>query len=302
MDTCARNETEMRPDTATRRAGRAVLSRPSRERFDYREAAETSHPRPIGTQRRTRTGNGVLPALTIAMLALAVWETLTLTRAVAPFLLPAPAAVARSFWHALGSGLLWQYAQTTLIESLAGFTLGVVVALPAGYAIARSRVLARAIEPYLAASQAIPAVALAPLLVLWLGYGLRSVMVLCALIVFFPAAVNTALGIRTLDSDVLDAARVDGAGRWSLLLHFEIPLAAPSILAGLRTGLTLSITGAVVGEFVLGDRGLGGLLTIARGNFDTPLVFATLFTLALLAAAMYGIARLAERRLSYLER
>jgi NitT/TauT family transport system permease protein len=107
--------------------------------------------------------------------------------------------------------------------------------------------------------------------------------------------------VRTLDREILDAARVDGAGGWAMLRYFELPLALPSILAGMRAGLTLSITGAVVGEFVIGDRGLGGLLTIARGNFNTPLVFATLLTLALLASVFYGIGRLIERRLSYLE-
>jgi NitT/TauT family transport system permease protein len=199
------------------------------------------------------------------------------------------------------NGLLWHYARPTLIESLEGFVAGSLFGLATGYGIARSRLLARMLEPYLAASQALPAIALAPLLVLWLGYGLTPVVVLCALIVFFPVHVNTALGVRTLNREILDAARVDGAGGWAMLRYFEFPLALPSILAGMRAGLTLSITGAVVGEFVIGDRGLGGLLTIARGNFNTPLVFATLFTLAILASGLYGIGRLIERRLSYLE-
>jgi NitT/TauT family transport system permease protein len=237
---------------------------------------------------------GPLPPLVVGLLALGVWEFLTRTDAVASYLLPPPLDVAESFWRALNNGLLWRYARTTLQESLLGFLLGAAVALPLGYGTARSRLLSRALEPYLAASQAVPAVALAPLLVIWLGYGLRAIVVLCALIVFFPMVVNTALGIRTLDREILDAARVDGAGGWPLLWHFELPLAMPAILAGLRTSLTLSVTGAVVGEFVLGDRGLGGLLTVARANFDTPLVFATLFTLMLLASALYGIARLVE--------
>ncbi|HEX6818158.1 MAG TPA: ABC transporter permease subunit, partial [Ktedonobacterales bacterium] len=186
-------------------------------------------------------------------------------------------------------------------ESALGFALGTLVALPLGYGIARSRLVARALQPYLAASQAIPAVALAPLLVLWLGYGVPPVAALCALIVFFPTVVNTIFGLRTLDRDVLDAARVEGAGRLALLRYIELPLALPSILAGIRTSLTLSITGAVVGEFVVGGQGLGGLLNIAGAAFDSPLVFATLLALALLAAGLYGLARLAERRFSYLE-
>ena len=243
----------------------------------------------------------VLPPLALGLVVIVAWSLIVRGGLVASYLLPAPGEVVRVFWESLTNGLLWHYARPTLIESLEGFVVGSLFGLATGYGIARSRLLARMLEPYLAASQALPAIALAPLLVLWLGYGLTPVVVLCALIVFFPVHVNTALGIRSLNREILDAARVDGAGGWSLLRYFEFQLALPSILAGMRAGLTLSITGAVVGEFVIGDRGLGGLLTIARGNFNTPLVFATLFTLAILASGLYGIGRLIERRLSYLE-
>lgn len=242
-----------------------------------------------------------LPAVVVGIVAVALWQLATQSHAVPAYFLPPPAEVLTAFWRSLQSGLLPSYAVWTLVESLAGFALGALVALPLGYAISRSRFMARMLEPYLAASQALPAVALAPLLVMWLPYGLPPVAVLCALIVFFPTVVTTALGIRSLDGEILDAARVAGAGRWALLRSIEVPLALPSILAGLRTSLTLSVTGAVVGEFVIGDQGLGGLLQIARANFDTPLVFATLLMLALLAAALYGLARVMEHRLSYIE-
>ncbi len=124
---------------------------------------------------------------------------------------------------------------------------------------------------------------------------------LCALIVFFPTVVTTELSVRMLDRDVLDAARIDGAGRWALLRHIELPLALPGILAGLRTSLALSITGAVVGEFVVSDRGLGGLLTLASAQFNSALVFATMLMLALLATMLYLLVRLIEWRVSYLE-
>lgn len=249
-------------------------------------------PRP----RRFRRVLGVLPSAVLGVLLLVLWQVLVSSGTVSAFLLPHPSDVARSFWDALSSGLFWDYTRTTLTESMLGFAAGAAFALPVGYGIARSPLLARALEPYLAASQAMPSVAIAPVLVIWLGYGLKAVVVLCALIVFFPIVVNTALGIRTIDRDVIDAARVDGAHGWSMLRHFEAPLAMPAVLTGLRTSLTLSIIGAVVGEFILGDQGLGGLLTIARSNFDTPLVFATLFMLMLMASAMYGIARLIEGR------
>ena len=241
------------------------------------------------------------PAIALAIALLVVWQVVTARDAVPQYLLPAPADVLRSFWRSLGDGLLPSYALTTLTESLVGFTLSACIAVPLGYGIARSGLIRRTIDPYVAASLAIPSVALAPLLVLWLGYDLKPIAVLCALIVFFPTVVTTELSVRMLDRDVLDAARTDGAGWWTLLRRIELPLALPGILAGLRTSLTLSITGAVVGEFVVGDRGLGGLLNIARGQFDSALVFATLLVLALMAIALYLLARLAEWRVSYLE-
>ncbi len=263
-----------------------------------------THMNSAPARRRAGLARGALAALApalVGLVALLVWQLVTQGGAVNTYLLPTPGQVAHSFFSALQSGLFVRYGATTLAESLVGFALGAAVALPLGYAIARSRALAAALEPYLAASQAIPAVALAPLLMLWLPIGLAPIAALCALIVFFPAAVNTTLGFRTLDHEVVDAARIDGAGAWSLLRYIEAPLALPTILAGLRTSLTLSITGAVVGEFVLSDQGLGGLLIIARGNFDAPLVFATLIALAILATALYGAARLIEWLLVYLE-
>lgn len=257
--------------------------------------------RRLGSPSFAARSLGALPALALGALTLLIWQLVTQAGVVNAFLLPAPLDVGRSFWLSLTNGLLTSYAMQTLKESLAGFVLGAVIALPLGYAIARSPLLARASQPYLAASQALPAVAIAPLLVAWVGFGMPPVVILCALISFFPSVITTVLGLRTLDRDVLDAARVEGAGRWTLLWHIELPLALPSILAGLRTSLTLSVTGAVVGEFVLGDQGLGGLLLIARGNLDMPLEFATLLTLALLAAALYGVARLIERHSSYVE-
>jgi NitT/TauT family transport system permease protein len=242
-----------------------------------------------------RPGLRLLPALVIGLSLLAAWQFLSQSGAVANFLLPSPSEVARAFWRGIESGIFWRASRTTLQESMTGFALGAAVALPIGYGIARSRLLASALQPYVAASQALPAVALAPILTLWFGYGLKPIAILCALIVFFPMVINTAVGITQLDREIIFAARVDGAGFWPLLWFIEIPLALPFILAGMRTSLTLSITGAIVGEFVLGDRGLGGLLEIARGNFDTPLVFATIVMLMLLAMALYYCAWGVER-------
>ncbi|MFH8370254.1 ABC transporter permease [Streptomyces sp. NPDC018031] len=188
-----------------------------------------------------------------------------------------------------------QYTRETLWEALAGGALGIGVALPLGYLIARSRIAAAALQPYLAATQAIPAVALAPLLALWLGYGMLPIAVLCALLVFFPILVNTVLGLRNVDPEVMGAARVDGVTWWGMLWYIELPLALPSILAGVRNGLTLSFTGAVVGEFVMGGEGLGQLLTVQRQEGDTVGLFSTILMLSILAVGLYGAVRLIER-------
>src|SRR5579885_2234472 len=226
-----------------------------------------------------------LPAIIVGLALLALWQILTQAGAVPALFLPPPADVARSFWFSLTSPTdsLLGYAANTLIESLLGCLFGALVAIPLGYGIARSRIIASTTQPYIAASQALPLIAIAPL------------------IVFFPLVITTVLGMRLLDKDILEAARVDGANRWALLRHIELPLALPSILAGLRTSLTLSITGAIVGEFVVGGKGLGELLLVDQQSLDSAGVFAVLLTLAFLAALFYGAMRLIERRFSFVE-
>ncbi|GAA4689536.1 ABC transporter permease [Streptomyces chumphonensis] len=234
------------------------------------------------------------PPLVPGLLILALWVALVRGGAVSPFFLPLPSDIAREFLAGVTRGTLLDATATTLRESLLGVLLGASVAVPLGYLMARSRLAARAFQPYVAATQAVPAVALAPLLALWMGYGVFPVVVLCALMVFFPIMVNTMLGIHGVDREVLAAARVDGVGAWRMMRHIEFPLALPSVLAGIRTGVTLSATGAVVGEFVMGGEGLGQLLAVQRSGADTVGMFATLLILSALAITMYGLTRLVE--------
>jgi NitT/TauT family transport system permease protein len=251
---------------------------------------------------RIPTRSWLAPSV-LGVCLLGLWAGATQFGGIAPFVLPSPGAVLAALRAGLIDGSLLSAAGITLLESLSGFALGAAIALPIGYAIARSPWIAATLQPYVAASQALPAVALAPLFIVWLGFGLPPTAALAALIVFFPAAITTTLGVRTLDRDVLDAARVDGASGWQLLSAIELPLALPAVLAGLRTSLTLSVTGAVVGEFVLGGigTGLGSLSTQALNHLDTAQLFAVLIVLGAMAAVLYGIARLIERRISYVE-
>lgn len=253
--------------------------------------------RPERVQRastaKTRTAShlfSLVPPLLFALLLLACWYVVTAYLHVSSLFLPAPADVFSSLADGFTSGLYLSNAWATIQESLGGFLLALLIALPLGYGLAKFRLLAITVHPYMAAGQAIPAIVIAPLLILWLGYGLLTYIVISALVVFFPLVINTILGLQTIDHEVTDAARVSGAGRWELLKTIEFPLALPSILAAVRTCLTLSIVGAVVSEFVIGsDQGLGGLLLQAKNQYNMPFMFATVGVLALLAALYYGI-------------
>ena len=232
----------------------------------------------------------VSPPIVLALILSVSWYLGTSYGRISSLILPAPGDVLASLSNGLSSGILLSAALVTAQESVLGFLLALVVALPLGYGLAKSRLLAAAVQPYLAAGQAIPAIVIAPLLVIWLGYGLVPNVILCMLIVLFPMVITTILGVQTLDQTIIDAARVEGASGWSLLAHIEFPLALPALLAGVRTGLTLSVMGAVVGEFVSGgDQGLGALVQLAKEQFDTPALFATLVILAVLAGLYYGV-------------
>jgi len=244
-----------------------------------------SHAAPVATQRAML----VIPPLVLAVFLFVSWYVSTARGSVPAFILPPPLDVFAALADGLRSGLFLSNALVTIQESLLGFLLGVIIALPLGYGIAKSRLFAATVQPYLAAGQAIPAIVIAPVLVLWLGYGLVPITILCMLVVLFPMVITTALGVQTIDNIYTDAARVEGASGWSMLAHIEFPLALPAILAALRIGLTLSITGALVGEFVNNSaQGLGALVFEAKDQLNTPLLFATLIFLTGLAAIYYS--------------
>ncbi|OKL47696.1 hypothetical protein BSR29_04625 [Boudabousia liubingyangii] len=211
-------------------------------------------------------------------------------------ILPGPLSVAQRLLRDVQSPLFWSAVGDTATEAVLGSLCAAAVALPLAYVMYRSRFISAASEPLLALSQSIPAVALAPLLVIWVGYGLRAIVLLCALIVFFPILVNTVLGFRSLPREVLEAARLDGANSFQLLFHIEGPMALPAVLAGFRTGFTLSITGAVVGEFVMGGQGLGARLSAQSAAADMTGLFATTLVLISLAAVIFSGISILERQ------
>lgn len=233
----------------------------------------------------------IIPPFILGTIFLFAWYASTAYGHVSSFVLPAPADVFSALVNGIQSGLYWDNMLVTIQESLLGFLLALAIALPIGYGMAKSRFLASLLQPYLAAGQAIPAVVISLFLFIWLGNGVLPVIVICMLVVIFPLIVNTLFGIQSIDRELLDAARLEGATGLSLLCHIEFPLALPAILASVRSGLTLSITGAIVGEFFCNpDRGLGALVQIAAHQYNTPFLFATIFILALLAVLYYSAA------------
>jgi NitT/TauT family transport system permease protein len=226
------------------------------------------------------------------------WKVVVLVGGYPPFILPSPEVVGQRFVRAWADGIIEPHALATLVEIGLGFAVGAGTGLLVGYALARSALVERIISPYVVAAQATPILALAPLLALWFGPGLISKVVICGLIVFFPIAVSTMVGVRSVDRGLLELARSFRATRRRVMTTLEIPGALPSILGGMRVGVTLAVVGAIVGEWAGADRGLGVLVNLARGSlFDIPLMFATLATIAMVGIGLYLVVVFAERRL-----
>jgi len=239
-----------------------------------------------------------VPVLLAFAVFVLVWKAIVIVGGLPPFILPPPETVAERFVSAWLDGTVWPHFITTLVEIALGLAVGVALALLAGYGLARSALFERLASPYLVAAQAIPILALAPLLVLWFGNGLASKVVICAVIVFFPVAIATMVGIRSVDGRLIELGRSLRATDRQILATIEIPGALPSIFGGLRVGVTLAVVGAVVGEWAGASRGLAVLLNLARGSlFDIPLMFATLVTIALVGVALYLGVVVLERRL-----
>ncbi|HEX8916870.1 MAG TPA: ABC transporter permease [Chloroflexota bacterium] len=235
----------------------------------------------------------VTGSLIIAAFLVGIWTLVA--RRYPPAIVPDPRLVWERFQQAWSDGTYLPAFFTTAEEAMLGWLVAVLVAVPLGYLIGRLRALEDTLAPYLASSQAMPVVAIAPLLVVWVGVGLSAKVIVAGLIAFFPILATTASGVRGVPRDLRDAARVFGAGAAALAVHIDLPLAARSIFAGLKVGAALAVTGAVVGEFVGANQGLGYLVTFGSTSFDTPLMFVAVISLMILGAVAYGLVGAVER-------
>jgi len=229
--------------------------------------------------------------------AILSWQLVVTLGDYPAFILPSPQQVGTRLVEVIWDGSLIRHSLVTLGEVGSGLALGLCFAVVLGYWLAKMTWLERILAPYIVASQSVPVVAIAPLLVIWLPPGVLSKILITALIVFFPILVNVIVGIRAVPQDLFDLMRSFQANSWQILRFLEIPAAMPVFLGGLRIGATLAVIGAVVGEFIGADRGLGFLVNVGRGMYDTALVFVAVFTLITMAMAIYGIVSLMELRL-----
>jgi NitT/TauT family transport system permease protein len=220
------------------------------------------------------------------------WEATTRGGLIAPYLLPAPSTIAvrlAGSWN-----VLVPHTLVTTFEIVIGFLLAVVGGIFLAIATAYVPFFERSVYPWIVASQAIPKVAVGPLFVLWLGFGLLPKIVIAFLIAFFPIMVDTVVGLRSVEADSVLLLRSMGARRWKTFVYLNLPAALPNIFAGMKVAITLATIGAIVGEFIGANEGLGYVLILASGNLDAPLVFAVLFLISALAVIFYAAVGLIE--------
>ena len=248
----------------------------------------TSRWRALGGWMRRRVG-----ALLVFAALFLLWEFAVHLFGIKEYLLPPPSKVWTEFLKRYT--IVMPSAWVTLQEIVAGYLLAVVVSIPLALAVAYSRFMEQAVYPVIVFLQIIPKIAIAPLFIIWFGFGFMPKLLLVFLLSFFPIVVSSIAGFKSLDRDVMDFARTTGASSWRLFFKIRLPQALPHIFTGLKVGAALAATAAVIAEFVASDKGLGYLLLQYNGNIDTPMVFATIVLLSLLGLAVYYVVEIIER-------
>jgi NitT/TauT family transport system permease protein len=275
---------------------------------------ENALPLQSSEPRGRRYANGRFASLITVLAILLLWQVVTMLEVYPEFIIPPPAAVIEKFYNVAVAEPLaevlpqvfsyeggrqvryWLHVSTTVQEVLVGLVVGVGIGVALGYLIAKNPVLENALSPIIVAFQSTPVIAYAPLLVIWFGSGLTSKVITATLIVFFPMLVNTVVGIRNVPGPLRDLMRSLRATRWQMFTVLEVPAAMPVLMGGLKTSVTLAVIGAVVGEFIGANAGLGILVRNARDQYDTPLVLVGVLSMTIIARLLYGSVSLVERR------
>jgi NitT/TauT family transport system permease protein len=227
------------------------------------------------------------------VLIIAIWHFYVVVFKVPPVVMPSPASV----WTSLvrNTPLLLSNGWTTLLECIYGFALAVVVGILIAVVVTTSRTLNLMFYPILIATQSIPKVAIAPIVLVWFGTGMESKVAIAFIVAFFPMVVDTATGLRATPEDLLDLARSLKCTRWQIFWKIQVPSAMPFIFSGAKVAVTLAVIGAVIGEFVGADSGLGNLVLVANASVNSALVWASLVYLSALGMLLYAVVVLAER-------
>ena len=236
-------------------------------------------------------------ALLLAVALLAVWQIAVPLSGLSEFILPTPLAIATRIANELP--LLASHGYITLFEVLAGFGMGVAIGIPLSLLIFYSRAFEKAVYPLLVALQTIPKVALAPILVLYLGYGWAPKITLAFLIALFPIVISTVVGLQSLDKNLVNLVRSMGANEIQTFFKVRLPAALPNIFGGFKVAISLSVIGAVIGEYVAAERGLGYLQLQANSLFDTTLNFASVVAISALGVSLYFILDFIESKVAY---
>ncbi|WP_321893649.1 ABC transporter permease [Paraburkholderia tropica] len=252
------------------------------------------------THGTARASAWLYPSISIAIVLL-LWQAGVAVFDVPDYVLPSPLQVARTLVAGFRDGSLWPHIFATLLETLTGYAIGSVFALASGALLAESITFERFVMPLLSGLQAMPKVALAPLILVWCGYGLTSKVVVVALVCFFPLFINTVNGLKRADADLLDTCRAFSASRAFLFFHVKLPSAAPEICSGLQIGISLALIGAVVAEFISSQRGLGFMVTAATVSMNGPSMFSGVVLLAVLGVGGTRIVQMLRERLVFWE-
>lgn len=241
-----------------------------------------------------QSGKYIYPSILFVLLILA-WHALSLSRSLDSWILPSPLKVLSAFTEA--GDLLWYHFKFTLQATLYGFAISIVLGLITAMIMDNIRAFHQALYPYIIASQTIPIIAVAPLLIIWFGYGLASKVFTVVLICFFPIALNFWIGLSSVSIDQIRLIRSMGAGRWKTFLYLKLPASLPSLFTGLKLSATYSVMGAIIGEWLGGVGGLGIYMTRASKSYLTHHVYAIVIVIVMLSLALFLVVSLFERLL-----
>lgn len=233
------------------------------------------------------------------VIATTVWQAVVRGFDVPIYIFPAPSDIGLALIERLGSGVYIEHGLYTLSEALLGFLAAAVAAITVGSVIAQFRIVEKTVYPYLIAIQTTPKVAIAPLFIMWFGFGITSKIIVAAIISFFPILVNVIAGLRSTDVQRIELMRSLRASRWQIFWMVRLPSALPMIFAGLQVAIIFSILGAIVGEFVGSNKGLGNLILQMNFNLDTPGVFGALVCLSAMGIVLHVIMHRIQRRLLF---